>query len=239
MGDPQTPALISALSLPVTMTDRLVVGRGNDLKRHDFPAWRGSISNRRIPAVPQSSTFSTWVNQDTAVVTDLADGFRINRPTANNSTNSVHCRVRSIPGGSWDVRLGCIRGSVAKDSLECGLILRESGTGKLQTWYMGASTTEGEASHAWSSPTAFGSVRFSGSGSTAESPWLRWFRVVKNGSNMDFYCSPDGAVWDLAFTDTLTGSFTTAPNQWGAFLISTNNSTPNLLASADFIDWSE
>ena len=77
---------LDALPLPVAATDRLVVGRGNDLKRLDFDYWRGGLSDRRIVQRPQSGDFNTWVNQDGATSPISTTASRSSTTTARPPT---------------------------------------------------------------------------------------------------------------------------------------------------------
>ena len=226
---------LEPLLLPVRDTDRMVVGRNGDLFRMDVADWRGGISERRSPAVPQSSDFPTWVNQDNAIITDLDDGFSLTHDNANTG-DSLQMRLRPIPSGAWDVRLGCIRGHQVQRFLISGLILRESGTGKLMTWGFGHASSGGIFVNAWSNPASFSATRKT---YNEDRPQKVWLRVVLNGTNIDFHASPDGVNYSLFFAQTLTTDFTTAPNQWGAFINPNNNITPRLPVRLDVIDWSE
>jgi hypothetical protein len=233
MGGPKTPDLLPALSLPVKYADKMVAGRSNDLKQHGFNAWRSHISDRHIVTPPTSSVFSTWVNQDTATITDIADGCYLTR-AARGSGDSLHCRVRALTG-TWDVMVGCIIGYAQKNFLAAGLVLRESSSGKLISWQFG-NANSGPLVVWWNSPTSFQQSRYNPSAQGGSSTNIGWFRAKKNGSNIEYYWSPDGSVWELCLSES--GLWTSAPDQWGIFINSQNQSTPNLPARADFIDWS-
>lgn len=237
MGDPKTPDAFLSLDLPVLQSDRMVTGRSNDLKRHGMTAWRGHNSDRKICVAPTAADFSTWVNQDSATITDIDDGVTMTR-AAKGSGDSIHCRLRALPGGSWDVRLGVICAYAMKNYHGAGLVLRESGSGKVNTWQFG----HGDAGPLivwWNSPTAFQQTRYNPSTDGGSSNNIAWFRVRKNGSNLEYYWSPDGSDWSLESVETAASFWTSAPNQWGMFINTNNNSTPNLITRADFIDWSE
>lgn len=226
---------LDPLPLPVRVIDRIVIGRDGDLYRMDVANWRGGISERRSPLIPQSSDFPTWLNQDSAVITDLDDGFSLTHSDANTG-DSLQMRLRPIPASSWDVRLGCIRGHQVQRFLISGLVLRESGTGKLMTWGFGHASSGGIFVNAWINATNFSVTRKT---YNDDRPQKHWFRAVLNGSNIDFYASSDGVNYGLFFTQSLTTDFTSAPNQWGAFINPNNNATPRLPVRLDVIDWSE
>jgi hypothetical protein len=226
---------LDALPLPTRETDRMVVGRSGDLFRMDVADWRGGISERRSPIIPRSADFPTWVNQDYAAITDLDDGFSLTHDDSNTG-DSLQMRVRAIPPGTWNVTLGCIRGHKVQRFIISGLILRESSTGKLMTWGFGHASSGGIFINAWINPTNFWDTRKS---YNEDRPQKQWFKAAKNGSNMDFYASPDGVNYSLFFTQALTRDFTSAPDQWGAFINPCNNITPRVPVRLDVIDWSE
>jgi hypothetical protein len=175
------------------------------------------------------------VNQGVATITDLADGFALEKAAA--TSDSLSARVRSIPATAWDVRMGFVKGHKRKSFLISGLYLRESATNKILTWGFAHAGAGGSFINAWSDSTSFSSTRFS---APQEVVQRAWYRAVKNGSNIDFYMSQDPSYYgDKVFSQALTTSFTTAPNQWGAFVNPDNQGTPNLPTRLDAIDWSE
>ncbi len=226
---------LDALPLPVVKTDRMVVGRGGNLFRIDVADWRGGISERRSPNIPQSSDFPTWVNQDGAFITDLDDGFALAHDNTETG-DSLQMRLRTIPTGSWDVRLGCIRGHQVQRFLISGLCLRESATAKIMTLGFGHATSGGIFINAWVNATNFSATRKT---YNDDRPQMHWFRAVKNGSNIDFFASADGVNYSLFFTQSIAVDFTASPDQWGAFINPNNNIAPHLPVRLDVIDWSE
>lgn len=243
MGDPLELDDFDALPLPIVPTDRLVVGRSNDLKRMDVTNWLGGPSRRTGVAFPQAADFGTWVNQDGATITDLADGFKLDHDNSK-TTDSCMARVRTIPGGSWDVRLGCVRGYQRQPVLISGLYLRESGTGKIVTWGPVHTSSNGLVVNSFTNSTTFNATRFIASidlNGLSENLQRMWLRIVKNGANLEFYATDDPANWGEAhFVQAITTNFTTAPNQWGPFINPNNTTTPlKLPVRMDVIDWSE
>jgi hypothetical protein len=226
---------LDALPLPVVSTDRVVVGRSNDLFRMDVLRWRGGQSARQSSQPPVAADFGTWLSQNSSTVTDLDDGFNIfngNRAGGDN----LSARLRSIPATSWDLRLGISRGYKPQRFMIAGLMLRESGTAKAVTWGFAHRTGGGMFINRWDG-NSFNTTRFS---APQERKMHSWFRVVKNGSNIEFYTSDDPTVYgDKVFQQSLTTDFTTAPNQWGPFINPNNNDSPAVDMSIDVFDWYE
>lgn len=225
--DPLTP--------PVRAADRLVIGRGGDLYRLDTGDWLRGIGERRNEAVPRASDFPIWVNQDGAVIVDHDDGFSLRHEDAN-AGDSLQMRLRAIPSGTWDVRLGCVRGHRLRSLLISGLILRESVTGKLLTFSFGHPSSGGIFINAWSSPTEFSGTR---KNFEEDRPQRQWFRVALNGSDIEFHAGADGVDYSFFHSQTLTTDFTSAPDQWGAFINPRSSVTPRVSLRLDVIDWSE
>lgn len=224
--DPLTP--------PVRAADRLVIGRGGDLYRLDTGDWLRGIGERRNDAVPRESDFPIWVNQDGAIALDLDDGFSL-RHEAANAGDSLQMRLRTIPTGSWDVRLGCVRGYRLQPLLISGLVLRESQTGKLLTFSFGHPSSGGVFVNVWSNPTSFAGTR---KNFDEDRPQRQWFRAALSGSNIEFHASPDGVNYSFFHSQTLTTDFASAPDQWGAF-INPRSTAARVSVRLDVIDWSE
>ena len=237
MGIAKTPIDLDSLELPVRFSDRLVAVRSNDIKRHGFNAWRGHNSDQKICVPPTSGDFPTWVNQDTATITDVDDGCYLTR-APKGAGDSLHCRLRPLPAGSWDIVLGCICAYPMKAYHGGGMALRESASGKVLTWQFGHSDA-GPTNVWWNSATAFQQGRYNPSTNGGSSVNIGWFRARKNGSNYEYLWSPDGTAWHLELVETTSSFWTSAPNQWGLFINSNNNTTPNLVTRCDFIDWRE
>ena len=51
--------------------------------------------------------------------------------------------------------------------------------------------------------------------------------------------SADGTAWHLEYVEAASSFWTSAPNQWGLFIQTNSNTTPNLVTRCDFIDWDE
>lgn len=192
--------------------------------------FRGTI------VVPVAADFPTWVNQDGASITDQTDRTVLNSGTPNTGV-SLQCRVRSLPGAPWTVELGCHRLWPLKNFFDGGLILRESGTGKIESAGFGPG---GELQQVkWSSATAASAVRFTQNSGYSETPIL-YFRASFATPNITFYASHDGITWfQYGATFAQTNFFTTAPDQWGFFINNNNSATPNINMDLGVFHWDE
>lgn len=229
-------AINDKTNLPnVVRTDRYAISRANVLYRVDAQDMPNRLTCRKGIVAPVLSDFGTWVNQSTANVAQLPDAVRLFAPAATPTGANVMARVRTLPGGSWDVRLGCVRGFTYINFLNGGLILRESGTGKLVVHGFGTPNSDHVATQYYTNPTTFG-----GNSRNAQEKLTNvcWFRARLISSNIEYDYSLDGVCWAHHFTQAVTTRFTTAPDQWG-FYMECNNSGLSCNATLDVIDWGE
>lgn len=210
--------------------DIVLIARSNVVHSTALVNVPNRLTARKQIVAPTLADFSTWVNQQSGEVADIPDGIRCHI-AAPFTDNNIHCRVRSLPGGSWDVMLGMCRGFPNQGAHIGGLVLRESSTGKLQTFSpSGAGATE---VNSWTSPTVFAGQAATRS---EESAFICWLRALKSGTNIVYNMSYDGVSWMDFFTTPLTTPFTTAPNQWGFFSGASGLAIDNQI---DIIDWDE
>lgn len=222
------------LPLPVVATDRLIVGRGGVLKRIDQVAFRGSPGMRAKCVAPTSSDFSTWVNQNGSVVADNDYTMSISHDNTVTGGDQLSCRVRTLPGGTWDVRLGIICQWRHHNFISGGIALRESGSGKILASQFGH-IANASALVRWNSPTSFNSIVKE----IGMRPQKGFVRFLKNGSNAELHFSTDGVYYALFSSIALTTAFTTAPDQWGLYLNPFNSGGSAIDSRIDAFHWSE
>jgi hypothetical protein len=235
--DPKGINELDPLASAVTYNDEYLISRSNVLQRvlaRDLPnPWSSGIDL----VAPLTTDFGTWVNQAGSVIAQLDDGVRLSHDESNTTATSVSMRVRSLPG-SWDVQIAAAKGYTFKENFNAGLVLRESGTGKLMVCCFGNPSTGGVQVGHYGSPTTAGTVNYASS-QQAQEPF-GFFRAKLNGSNIEFYYSLDGVGWtQFGPAIALTANFTTAPDQWGIFIDTYNSVTPNLDIAVDVLHWSE
>lgn len=232
MADPLGINAFDPLPSEITDSDLLLVARDNVIYKTPVQSVPNGFTARKQVVAPLLSDFSTLVNftgyQD---LTQLEDGLRIHVDRRIN-LDAVACAVRTLPGGSWDIKLGLVKG-FRHQAAQGGIILRESGTGKLLLQSYGVSTVPGWFTARWNSPTSFGAVV---TNRDERGLGVMWQRFVKNGSNIEMYISVDGVAWKDMGSVAITTPFTTAPDQWGIFINGSNSLSPVFL---DAIDWDE
>lgn len=168
------------------------------------------------PCSPPVDANFSWVNQGSASVSSTNGGVTLTAPS-NGNTDSVRTRVASSPAAPYSVTIGfntmILAGSGAG---VCGLLLRESSTGKMTALFYGDAGGGGKGAfynvYNLSSPTSF-SGSLASYQSEAQAPI--WLRIHDDGTNLTYYigCSPYDFI--QLYSQARTAAFTTAPNQYG------------------------
>jgi len=169
----------------------------------------------------------TWVNQGGATATDLATGaIRLKVPNAAGA--SVRAKVISAPSTPYvvtaaiDVFMPAIVAASGQPRL--GLCFRESATGKITLHAIrrtvDAQTTGDAAAWAINTDHFTNATTFDfGAAVNREWWWMStgplWIRIEDDGTDLNFYISPDGMDWKEIYTEARGSFFTTAPDQIG------------------------
>ena len=198
------PAQIDVASLKTELN----IFTGSQLPKFIFP---------ETITVPIDSSFS-WINQGSATTTVGFDG-RIFLYSPGAGGLNLRCRVETAPSTPYVLTVG-FQGITSwwngtNDEL-CGILFRESGTGKIVTFYQDLGRRLLKVAK-WNSPTSFSAdYRAWASGDGRAGPnWVSWLRIEDDGTNIKFHASPDGLNF-MEFFSVLRGDFfTTAPDQIG------------------------
>lgn len=170
---------------------------------------------------PITSGDLTWVNQDSSTVADLSNG-NISLATPGNA--GIHMLVKTAPTPPWVFTASVIAGNHTQDTNWCGIVCRESGTGKIIFIFVRGSNDSGYEGvdqigvAYWSDPdtvvsnpgsaTAFGTVSRS----------AHWLRITDNNTNLIFESSNDGITWTSFYTASRTAIMSGGPDQIGIFV---------------------
>lgn len=164
------------------------------------------------PVIPTLSTFPTVVG--TAITATNVSGYGITFESDTSGTNDdVRALVMSIPGGNWTAVMRCVRGYIISNFVAGGLVMRESGTGKLICISMSAGGLELAKR---TNLTTFSADYNIVAAETARSDMF--FKVVYDGTNYTWYHSPDGVVYAKITAKAKADFFTTAADQIGLFV---------------------
>jgi hypothetical protein len=183
---------------------------GFAIARYDGAAWQpwGPLYKFTKPV---DGDFS-WTNQGGASVDTTNGGIYLLVPAA--AGQNLRIRKKSISANTR-VELG-FSPNIMGTTPQAGLLLRESGTGKLSTLAVAAGLGQFAIQH-WASPTSAPTNDLVSINWTPNFAML-WFAAALSGSNILYYTSTDGQHWILVLTIAKTTQFTTAPDEWGFFI---------------------
>lgn len=215
---------LTPISQILTLAAMEAWGRDND------PMWASSRPALGKLVADDGSTILTAsdftaINAGSDVVSDQNGTILMRKFSQAGTGNQVHALVRSAPSTPY-AYIACFEamfalGATSIDRPNFGMILRESGTGKLISWELsseGGTTWEPQA---WiigthTSPTSavtvaggFGTLRI-----VNVSPRL-WMRIEDDGTDLTYYFSPDGFNWLEIFTHSRTAHMAGGPDQIG------------------------
>jgi len=203
--------------------------------------WQDFINGRAAVKI-DNSTFS-WVNQETTVLQDVGSIILSNYGVLGN-----HCRVKSAPATPYTItlkfRLVSPQNLTDGNYSSCGLLFRDSVSGKLNSFNFQSNTSYGGfnpwviAVDQFTDAQNFNAnIYHSSSVGIAIRAYGSYpnmcYKIQDDGTNRKYYYSlDDGQNFTLAYSE-LNNVFFTA-NQVG-FLISANNS--QLIPTAAFDSW--
>lgn len=122
--------------------------------------------------------------------------------------DNIRGAFRNLPAGSWTVVTKVKSLHRNLNYATSGLTLRESATGKMETF--GFDTTTFGLIR-WNSPTSYNSTP-----KTYVYGFLpEWFKINFDGTNLNYYTSHDGVNWTYLAVYAKAAFFTTAPDQAG------------------------
>lgn len=174
-----------------------------------------SIGPVQVLTIPNNADYS-WVNQDSATVTADPFGFFMHK-VGTGAGLSLMCRVKAIPASPYTIAARMMYSITNQDFVQGGMILRDSGTGRLITFgFIYNSGASGMNFHAekWNSPTSFSANYFGGPWSF--SPTAMHLRIVDDNTNRHFEISSEGVSWYRRFSIGRTDFLT--PDQYGFFI---------------------
>lgn len=183
----------------------------------DGAAWNPRLAGVAMDLNPNLSDFATWVNQNSAAI-DVTQGFqRLTTLTGQpDGTERLHLRVKAVGGlTSWSMTL--ITSFVLPPGSGCvgGIVLRESGSGKVMIYSPGLVSSQARwRADTWSSPTAYNANIFSDNVYFVGQPML--MRLTSDATKFYFKYSVNGGVtWLTHTTLTIAGSYLSGYDQVG------------------------
>lgn len=176
----------------------------------------------------------TWVNQGGASASRV-DSNSILLSAPNVGGDSWRMLVKNAPSAPYTLTMGCQYAIGGKNYASSGIVLYNSGNGKIVNFGPGFDDSIGWCYRAvrWASTTSFASDVLGGGEQCRimGGIGLIWLRIEDDGTNRLFRISADGANWvtikSTGNTDHLT------PDKVG-FGLDVNNSSPGLLRVFSF-----
>lgn len=188
--------------------------------------------------VPPVLASLTWANQGSASASYNAGGALYMTSPGSGGINVVGL-YKSAPATPWSLTIGVVpgAGSAAAKLNEGGLFLRESATGKILGIWVGTDSS-GSApiliGDRYTNYTTFNNNAFAG-----YQFWpcpIAWLKVTNNGTNILIASAIDGQTFKTIYSEALTASFTTAPDEVGIG-IAPNGVSSTWITDALFVHW--
>ncbi len=169
-----------------------------------------------FPLTKPSDASFAWVNQGGSASTGDKDAIYLTAP----ATTGVSWRIRKKSIGAGTRLEIAFLPNFLGSGTQGGIVLRESGTGKLATIALGDSLVA--AVQHWSSATGTSTNDVASIALSMRE--LVWFAVSISGANLLYHVSADGQNWIQVGSVAKTTQFTTAPDEWG-FAINSGQTT--------------
>lgn len=158
-----------------------------------------------------------WINQGGATV-DTTLGIFLTSATAGAATNDLHILKKAAPSTPYTITIGFVVMKPNSDFTACGVLFRESGTGRLATCAKRYATDNNYAVERYIDPTTFDSTTASRSYETTGP--VVWLRITDDGADRISSVSMDGQNFYVLSTTPRT-TFLTADEV--GFFINPNN----------------
>lgn len=195
--------------------------------------WGDAFTFRAGVTTPVNGDFA-WTNQGPSTIT-VQDNGGLHLLAVADATASLRMRRKAAPSTPYVITAYVLPFLYPADFNTCGLMMRESGTGKIETLYFTHSTVLYIASEKWTDETTFSANRVAAVVANQPGP-IRWLRMEDNGTTIFLRYSSDGVNYRL-LTSFLRGSFfTTGPDQVG-FLASSGSASFD--AGITVMSWKE
>lgn len=171
----------------------------------------------------------TWVNQGSSTTNDTARALTI-LPQITGSTN-VHLLKKALPGSSYTVIAAMMMLSSATNFAGGGIMLRESGSGKLQSLQVGTSASNMNiGSNRFTDPNTYSATPHAYSNIWPQG--LIWLKYSDNGTTRTLSISYDGDNYATIGTEGHTDFLT--PDEAGIFCEGSSSNTSNICTFFSF-----
>lgn len=177
---------------------------------------------------PPPTASWTWESQGNKAV--ASDGDFLVFSGASNSNSDRTLYYRSYAGGNFTCDAFFDVHGVKGNYQAVGICLRDSSTGRSQTWFLGFDSAPGYYSQTYTTGPTFNATVYGPVTSPSDPVDIYgcWLRVKKVGSALTFYQSKDGEHWVQIGTDS--GGWVVTPDQIGITFQNLKTSGDDLVA---------
>jgi hypothetical protein len=181
--------------------------------------------------VPVVGADYAWDNQGASTVVNTAAISYLTAAPGGGTQRRL--RLKTQPATPYVITAGMIPRLRIVNGFDCGISFRESGTAKHASigifgFNAGLRAIRGTAANNYTAEMAAIANLFL--------PAVMFLRLSNDGATLTFSYSTDGQNFRDLFSEGLTGSFTTAPDQVAYYV---NNEDGTITASASFVHWEE
>ncbi len=178
---------------------------------------------------PDQSTFS-WINQSSATISSTDGPSVLTCPAPGGAGENVNLRVQTTPTPPYTLLAGFVPQIEPVNNTSCGVVLRESSTGKFIFFRLLFNTasviTKSDIVFSvdkYTNPTTFNSNY-----NLVSAGFLRgfviWFKIVDDGVNLTWGYSNDGQNYTTITSQARTNFLLSGPDQVG-FAINSNTTS--------------
>ena len=173
---------------------------------------------------PQSAVLGmTWTQQASSTVTDYAGvGFLMANPNASGTWQNSLLLLPKPATATWQmrarVRMGGVDSGTAPE-IYTGLVLYETASGRALTHGPQGSVSSLLLTYGWTSANT-PSAPIHSTGSPSGDDFFLWVQISDDGTNYNFYGSPDGVQWTRVASQVHNGFLSSAADRVGVFVAS-------------------
>lgn len=201
--------------------DLFLPNDGYSIQRDDSASWFpwGPV----FPLTEPPTTSWSWANQGSATISVDRGGLTMHELNAHGSGFNNRLYLRTAPSTPYTVTIGFIPTfAVAGNGGECGLVCRESGSGKLHMFAFAQTNLSLRwLSRKWTNETTHSGSDYATSDRLTQVGTLVWMRIADDGTNRICSYSNDGRNF-VPFHSVSRTDFLTA-NQIGLYSIAYNS----------------
>jgi len=180
-------------------------------------AWNAFFQGYPVTIPPLVSAFS-WVNQGASTANNTSGGLYVQAPIGAGDNKRM--LLKALPTTPWSIVVGLLPQFFAVNYCSGGLVVRDSGSGKLITIALLTNSSNGALGFSvdyYNSPTNYSSTPFAENAVTCPV----FFKLRDDGANFTWSLSRDGVNWSQIWQASRT-AFLASPDQFGLEVDSNN-----------------